>query len=1259
MKFNQIYSKQFISLILVLFFSLFGYSQNQKKIDETWNLLLNNKRKEARDSFEKYLRKDIDKNIEILLLDAYIEMEFGKIIFDTEFVENFVKYEESKNYLFPMFNQPFMLGNLSNNGYDDYSYQKIDILYNQEHLKTDPIVAFYKNEMDRRRRVIENKAKTMEILNPISQWQFCGVFENLNDSGLDMEYEPEVYPKNDKIFDAASNGNVGWYNPPFKQNFAGVHYYYNEQEYGHGIMYAQTFIESETEQEVMLSFGSSSSIKIFLNDVEIYSNNLIQNANINAYQIKFTLSEGMNRLLLKSSTIGTSYFFTSMTNVNGEPLSNITFYDTYKPYTKGTLEKINPTEITPYFEEYFTNLINKEPNNPLYKIALFNAYLYNGKHDLAEDVMENFYVNYPESSILRSHLATLYSAKGEEQKAQEMYKNMEISDKDYYYNIVQLFINSGVLSSKTINELQEIKTKAEKLPTRHWATLIDYFIAARNGNIDLMLDTYADILKISANNENLYSIYCSFYATLKNDKEKTIRLLEEIYQEKEIETVANSLIRYYNQTGRKEDRVKLLKKQYELYPYINSKVSDYITFLNEEQKYNEVIEITNRLLQNFPYSFTLMETQGQAYNKLNDIKQAEKLFRQSLSHNSGNSSLRKMLYDLTKKTDETEQVVTKDVYDLIKKRRGSTMKADYGVVILLDECIINVFPEGGQQYNITYVYEITSDAGVEILKEYPLNTYSNTILKSEIVKPDGSIVPAERNYDGFVFTNLKTGDVIYISYLSFSNATGRFYKDFALNYAFSAYHPLEEIRYGIIYPKDIVFNTASINGDIPHTVKKVGNKNYMEWRRTKVPAIPIYENFSPSYDDMANSLQISTIKSWAEIANWYADLVQKNLKFDKVTLDTYNAIFPNGVSGLTETDIAKKIYAYIQDNITYSFLDFRQSGYVPQKPSRTITTKLGDCKDLSTLFVTLARKAGLNANLVLVLTNDNGTLSNQLPNIGFNHCIIRVELEGKEHFMELTDNYAPFNTMPVNLYKANALVISFDKSENAKAQLIEIPFDNTFKGAIHQQSVVTVEGDQKNITNTITFSGSGKSYYNYLFSEATSEDVRTKEIEKFYNNILGKVVKVHNTKLVKNDKYENELTHSNTITVMDKLQSLGSIKLTTIPFLNKAYTRDIIREEKRNNPIFYVYYEDVNQYTSEIVIHIDEGKTFIEIPENQNIKYKNHSYELKYELIKPNSLKVIRTINVPFENISVIEYPEYKKFVENVIQAEEQVIGFK
>ena len=66
-------------------------------------------------------------------------------------------------------------------------------------------------------------------------WQLCGAFENLNDSGIDIEYEPEIYPKNDKLFDANSNGKMGWYNPRILQN-EGYHTFSNEDEYGNGII---------------------------------------------------------------------------------------------------------------------------------------------------------------------------------------------------------------------------------------------------------------------------------------------------------------------------------------------------------------------------------------------------------------------------------------------------------------------------------------------------------------------------------------------------------------------------------------------------------------------------------------------------------------------------------------------------------------------------------------------------------------------------------------------------------------------------------------------------------------------------------------------------------------------------------------------------------------------------------------------------------------------------------------------------------------
>ncbi|HLV52100.1 MAG TPA: transglutaminase domain-containing protein, partial [Flavobacterium sp.] len=690
-----------------------------------------------------------------------------------------------------------------------------------------------------------------------------------------------------------------------------------------------------------------------------------------------------------------------------------------------------------------------------------------------------------------------------------------------------------------------------------------------------------------------------------------------------------------------------------------SMAQGYISYLNEEKDYQKVVSLTERGLQNFPYSFVLMEAQGNAYNQIKEVSKAEKLFKQSLSHHTGNTSLRKHLYDITHRKDESDEVITADVYDYIKEHRNSSMKTDYGIIILLDECIVNVFPEGGQKYDFTYIYEVTSDTGVEYLKEYELGGYETTILKSEIIKPDGSIVPAERSYGNLVFTNLKPGDVILVKYQSFENSVGRFFKDITLTYPFRSSYPTELLRYGIIYPKGKTFQSEVVNGKINPTTKTIGNKNYTEWKVDKAEALPINEDFSPSLYDSAEILHISTINSWGDIANWYADLVQKNLEMDKVATDTFNQIFPDGTEKLSEVEKAKKIYAYIQDNITYSFLDFRQSGYIPQKPSKTITTKLGDCKDLSALFVALANHAGLNAELVLVLTNDNGTKSNPLPNIGFNHCIIKVELDKKEHFMELTDNYAPFNTMPPSLYKANALVVSFDRQKNINSELIAIPFENTTTNRVKQYSTIDLTQELKKTQNTLTFEGYAKSYYNGLFSPSTSEDVRVAEFEKLFNSRLNKVVKIKDVRLDENDKYSKSLTFSIDFDINERLQSIGKMRFMTIPSIVQPYTNGIVALEQRKFPIFYPFYENINHYYSETVLNIDPENKFVEVPESKKFTYKNHQYEIRYELLNNHSLKVVREVFIPFDNVEVNDYAAFKKYVEKIIEQEESVVAFE
>jgi uncharacterized protein YlaN (UPF0358 family) len=76
-------------------------------------------------------------------------------------------------------------------------------------------------------------------------------------------------------------------------------------------------------------------------------------------------------------------------------------------------------------------------------------------------------------------------------------------------------------------------------------------------------------------------------------------------------------------------------------------------------------------------------------------------------------------------------------------------------------------------------------------------------------------------------------------------------------------------------------------------------------------------------------------------------------------------------------------------------------------------------------------------------------------------------------------------------------------------------------------------------------------------------------------------------------------------------------------------------------------------------LNVPEGKKFTEVPENKTFTYKNHNYSISFELVKPNSLKIVRIVKTPWDNITVAEYPAYKKYLEEVLSTEEQVVGFK
>lgn len=1244
---------------LILGFLIFtNFIFAQQNYSGVIDLLVANKRDEARKLFDKQFSKTKNSSIDLLFLDAVIDVQNGRLYFDDNILTSIEKLPNGEHYIDPFINDNFVLSNINDAGYDDLSLRKIDFLASSAKFKDKPIVIYRKAIADRTRLMYEAMKTSIDKLNTIEKWQFCGVFENMNGSGLNTEYEPELYAKNDKLFDANSNGFVGWYVPTRYSN-EGYQFFYNETEYGSGINYAQTFVTVPESKTYILSFGSSSGIKIFVNDVEVIQKEDTGKTNLDAFNIKVNLKKGVNRILVKIEQANNSYFSVNFKNLDNSK-TDFSYSNSYLPYVSSTIEELNVEEINLGFEDYFENLVKQNPNNILYKYYLFKAYTANEKKDKAFDVIEGLDVKYPNSTFIQEMFKVYYSLDDNSQKVEEISKNIESIDKDYFGVVFEKMKDQEWLRNAEIKELEEYSKKSEKFLSTYSKIMFDFIIASRKSDKDLMLALIDKLAKDSYNNQKFNALKVVLDYNFKNDKDKYIADLKNLEKDRENAEVTNTLIEYYEEINDKAKIKELHLSQIDKYYHINSFRDNYINFLIKENKYDEALKYIDENLGYFPYSFKNFETKGTIYALKKNVPEAEKFYLKALSYNSSDSSLRKKLHDLTNKKDEIELIETSNIYDFIKKKRNTTtLKGDYGVVLLLDEYLVNILDSGARKTKVRLIYEVQTESGIETLKEYDLDTYGINLIKSEIVKKNGSLVPSEDGGSTLVFSNLQVGDVVYIEYDFTSSSYGRFYKDFYLDYSFNGAYPALESIFSIIHNPEIKYQIDIKNGNVPMTEKKLSNKIVRTWKKINTPAIPTYEAVAPNYSDITNVITLGTISSWKEIANWYADLVKKNIKFDKVTQNAYNQIFPNGTTGLSETKRAEKIYSYICDNITYSSLDFRQSGYVPQKPSKTLTSKLGDCKDLSTLFVTLAEKAGLKANLVLVLTNDNGLKTLPLPSKDFNHCIAKVILEGKEQYLEMTDKFLPFKAIPPTLYRANALVISFDKAQNENVKLINIPADNALRNIRGVKTVVDIQDDKKLFTNTHTIQGAGKSYVNELFSSSTTDEVRKSEFEESYNQRLNKTISFQEAKCTSTDKFSESVEYTTKFQVNEKLQQLGSLKIVSVPFIEVSYTKDLVNSDTRNYDINYSSYETANEYQSEVVLNIAEGKKFTEIPENKTLAFKNHKYVIEYNLLKNNQLQVKRNVQLDWADISKTDYIEFKKYVEDILALEEQIIGFK
>jgi transglutaminase-like putative cysteine protease len=658
-----------------------------------------------------------------------------------------------------------------------------------------------------------------------------------------------------------------------------------------------------------------------------------------------------------------------------------------------------------------------------------------------------------------------------------------------------------------------------------------------------------------------------------------------------------------------------------------------------------------------PYGAEHWKNLAFIYEQKQNKEKAIEAYRKCLAYDPNSFSARKQLRSLLGLKPISEILPKNNHQELIRKSKPSGLEGEDWYYVLYDRARVVYEEWASEEYN-DIVVKILNEKGIDAWKEVYIpysGKQSLYIEKAEVVKPGGQKVEAEKNDNSLVFTDLEPGDAVVIRYRYENYYYGKAARLFWDNYSFEGAYYMDHARYKLFVAPNIKFNHTVINGTLSPSIVDEGEFKVYTWEKMNSPVVKD-EKLMPASSDVFLSLHISSLESWDDVAEWFADVSTPQIKADYQIKEVCKELVPAN-SKMDDTQKARALYDYIVKNIHYSSIPFRQSGFIPQKASKVFHTKLGDCKDLSTLYVTMAKEVGLEANMVLINTRDNGAKEMVLPSLNFNHCIVRVKA-GKEHkYLELTDPMLPFACLTSD--HIDAAILDIPKAEAiSNLQLQKLAGDNRPKDKVIRKQHVVIDNNNLKIKIDAMKSGAPtartRSYYANLTKEKQIEEFKSSVSSDFKNGIT-----FHDLSFSGLDALGDSINYQYEYTAKNEVVNIGNMKTFKIPFSDRLIEAERINEDDRKFPFEYGFYENMDEYFEELTIEAPQGKQFIELPANISIKHKGFAYSFTIQQEAPNKVKIQRTFSTERRQFSAEEYKELKGFFEQVIEYEGKFVAFK
>jgi hypothetical protein len=542
---------------------------------------------------------------------------------------------------------------------------------------------------------------------------------------------------------------------------------------------------------------------------------------------------------------------------------------------------------------------------------------------------------------------------------------------------------------------------------------------------------------------------------------------------------------------------------------------------------------------------------------------------------------------------------------------------------------------------------LPTQKAIDLWKEQSFSYNPNfqvlNINKVVSLKANGTEIPADVSRNEVVFKSLEPGDCMIMEWLVKNYYQGKMANSVYGSESFQFSYPTYDHRLRLITPEKDTIPYSAYGDSIMVKRKKMADYCITIFSRSPYKATPD-ETFVATDFPKHRKIVYSTFSSWGEISDWYLDLSQNKQSNSLEITALADSLFKDAQSPREKVAM---VHEFIAENIRYSYVPFRQSGWVPQTARDVLATKIGDCKDMSSLGKSLLDRAGIQSSLVLVNTNYRHFNGHLYVGPNFNHCILSCKLNGEQRFIDFTDNNLSMNTLPKANQGAMALLI-----ERGNTNLLTLPMDTAEK-RVKRRKIVSVLGKDgvlsRNVESLRTGVYAGEIRYFYRFKSKEERDTDLhKVLSSSYPDLSLTSLEFSGLESLGDSiHYVYAYDAKNTVTFS------GKTAIFPLKIPDNISPNSFPVEEERNFPVdMHDAWYNVSKQVMEGELTYPEEWRLVDTPSTVELESPYGTYSLKF-LQKGN--KIIYRRNAVFKFyklLTVDEYPQLTEFLKKISKAD-------